>query len=176
MPRCPKCSVSLTATHPSSRLALGCARCGGLWAREGAIDALPAPSDLTGEPGVRAPNDGRTGLCPDGHGILLRARVEEDVEGAAFYLERCPACRGMWFDAGEWERIASSEVRTRLDALWDPAARRTALAARREARLAADLRARLGDALHDKLIEVVVALESHPDRAMALAFIEDRLG
>ncbi|UJR85819.1 Hypothetical protein I5071_78990 [Sandaracinus amylolyticus] len=171
MPRCPKCSLALVATHHA---ALGCARCGGLWAREGALASLPDSLGGSGDPATRAPNDGRTGLCPDGHGILLRARIDDD-EGAAFYLERCSACRGVWFDPGEWSRIASSDLRTKLDALWDPAARRAALTARNEARLAEDLRARLGDALHDRLVDLVRALESHPDRAMALAYIDEHL-
>lgn len=173
MLRCPKCSSSLAPVDPRTGLALGCAGCGGLWARAGALEALPAPEGAV-ESSVRAPNDERTGLCPDGHGILLRGRVDE--EGAAtFYLERCPACRGVWFDAGEWSRIASSPLRSRLDELWDPAARRDALRARQEARLAADLRARLGDALYDDLVRVVTALESHEGRGAALAFIADRL-
>ncbi|MCC6876025.1 MAG: zf-TFIIB domain-containing protein, partial [Sandaracinaceae bacterium] len=161
-----------TATDPGSRLALGCARCGGLWARDGAIDKLaPAEPAATA---ARAPNDERTGLCPDGHGILLRARVEQQDE-PPFYLERCAHCHGVWFDAGEWARVASSELRTHLDDLWDPVARLEALRAKREARLTGDLRARLGDALHDQLVAVVEALASHPDRAMALAFVEQRL-
>lgn len=174
MPSCPKCRSSLTPTLTGSPLALGCRSCGGLWAREGALAVLPPELGDVGDPDARAPNDDRTGLCPDGHGILLRARIER--EGAAtFYLERCSACRGLWFDAGEWARIASSELGPRLDALWDPAVRRAALAERNAARLAADLRSRLGEALHDRLLHLADALASHPDRAMALAYLDERL-
>ena len=174
MPNCPKCSASLRPTLRDSRLALGCDRCGGLWARDGAIVLLPEEVGLRADPTSRAPNDTRTGLCPDGHGILIRARVEVS-DAAPFYLERCAACHGIWFDTGEWARIASTELRAHLDALWDPVARRAAIAARNEARLAGDLRAHLGDALHDQLVALAGALEAHPDRAMACAYLEERL-
>ncbi len=170
MVRCPKCAVSMMVVAGAED-AFGCATCGGAWVRPAARLALP--ETLSTPATTRAPADLRTGLCPDGHGILLRARVGEVSEG--FHLERCGTCHGVWFDSGEWERIASTELRAHLDELWDPVARRAALLTRNEARLDTDLRARLGEGLHDQLVAVAEALEKHPDRAMALAFLDKRL-
>jgi Zn-finger nucleic acid-binding protein len=153
--------------------AFGCTKCGGLWVRPTALLTLPATLPDAPKADARAPSDVRTGPCPEGHGILVRARVG-DV-GKGFYLERCGTCHGVWFDTGEWERIASTELRAHLDDLWDPQARRAALILRNEARLDTDLRARLGEGLHNELVAVVEALEKHPDRAMALAFIDAHL-
>lgn len=171
MRACPKCSHSLHLLDGVSD-AFGCAQCGGLWARPEALSHIPKMDPPASS--VRAKADVRTGLCPDGHGILIRARVVESST-SAFYLERCGACHGVWFDAGEWECIASNELRSHLDDLWDPAARRKALALRNEQIIEADLRTRLGEPLHDKLVEVVRLLKDHPDCAMALAFVDTHL-
>lgn len=62
--------------------------------------------------------DARTGLCPLGHGILIRARANTEP---TFYLERCPHCHGIWFDNGEWNVLAEGHLLEHLEDLWDPA-------------------------------------------------------
>jgi len=49
--------------------------------------------------------DNRTGPCPSGHGIMIRAKVDIDEP---FYLEKCTTCGGIWFDHGEWLRIVEN--------------------------------------------------------------------
>jgi uncharacterized protein (DUF952 family) len=78
--------------------------------------STPRPDSQT----PRAGNDKKGGFCPFGHGLLERARVEPDDGGDAFYLERCRACSGVFFDDGEWSRLAHSQMFHHLNDLWDP--------------------------------------------------------
>lgn len=68
----------------------------------------------------RAPQDKKGGFCPFEHGLLDRVRVELDDGGEPFYLERCRTCSGVFFDDGEWSRLAHSRLLAHLDDLWDP--------------------------------------------------------
>lgn len=147
---CPKCR-DVELTHPEGRASrlLRCARCRGTWvpkdeARLEAVGAL-LESDSTIRPGETG--DGRTGLCPEGHGILIRARVEADP---GFYLERCPICHGIWFDKGEWGALAQAHLLEHLDELWDPAFRHKARGVE-EAEAVARLERELGPKLFESL-------------------------
>lgn len=130
-------------------------------------------ADDTIRPGSVA--DARTGLCPFGHGILIRAKVEIDD---SFYLERCPECMGIWFDKGEWNKLAQSHLLERLDTLWDPAWRfrhrqsreRELVRRRLEQSFGAETLGQL-DALVDRLGDAATTV-----RAEALAYLEEKLG
>src|SRR5205823_4079907 len=75
----------------------------------------PQPDDAAVEAAPQA--DALPGFCPRCRGILSRARVDTDHP---FHLDRCNVCRGVWFDAGEWAAVASTEWLSHIDDLWDP--------------------------------------------------------
>ena len=44
--------------------------------------------------------DNRAGLCPSCGFYLVRGRI--NLNQVAFFIERCPGCKGIWLDDGEW--------------------------------------------------------------------------
>ena len=142
MSLCPKCRDIELARAPKGIRALRCPHCKGTWLPRDEAKLEVVGALLDGESTIRAEfdPDQRTGLCPMGHGILIRAKVElEDP----FHLERCVECHGIWFDPGEWHILASSHLLEHLDQLWDPAwrhaLRRERAAAEEREALAVDL-------------------------------------
>ena len=118
------------------------------------------------------PDDHRTGLCPHGHGILIRARVEA---GRQFHLERCGICRGVWLDKGEWQHLAANHFLEHLDDLWDPTWRKRQRDEHSRHEMDAALEQRLGQALFMQLVQIMGQLRRHPARAQVLAWIRARL-
>jgi Zn-finger nucleic acid-binding protein len=155
---------------------LRCRGCRGLWMPRQRLAELSAagvqappgsnvdPAVLAREKGV----DGRAGLCPIGHGFLTRARVDLD---STFYLDRCAHCGGIWFDPGEWTRLAGSPLLEHLDDLWDAGWRRRVRQEQAREKHREFLRKTLGDTLLERLNGLAEVLRSHPGRSTALAFL-----
>ena len=180
LPHCPKCMTQLLVAVADTRVssgaaALRCPSCAGFWvapevatsaASAEALSKLDAPrAGPTGE-------DKRTGQCPDGHGLLRRARV---TWHEPYFLERCGRCGGVWFDAGEWLRAAADGLLANLSEVWSPAWRKQLSDQKSHAALEVDLRTKLGAELFDLLHVVAGRLETHPQRAVALAYLSERL-
>src|SRR5215472_17369626 len=93
--RCPKCRTTNLDEHDGGATA-SCPTCGGMWVRMQDVPRVLAEA-AGEEPVVEADPklDAQAGMCPAGHGILTRARIEGEK---AFTLERCPTCFGIWFD------------------------------------------------------------------------------
>jgi Zn-finger nucleic acid-binding protein len=89
----------------------------------------------------------------------------------AFYLERCLHCGGVWFDAGEWQRLATSHLLGSLLEFWTPAWRWRSQQERARKADLERLSARLGPELFEKLQSVAAALSQHPAREEALSFL-----
>src|SRR5450432_301916 len=180
LPHCPKCLtqllVAVDGTRASTgRAALRCPSCSGFWVPPEVV-AVAASVELLGKldtPPSQAPGqEKRTGQCPDGHGLLRRARV---TFHAPYFLERCARCGGVWFDAGEWSRAAADGLLTNLSEVWSPAWRKQLSDEQSHASLEVDLRAKLGGELFDLLHAVANRLEAHEHRGVALAYLVERL-
>ena len=175
---CPKCRApSLVRVHPEAPgTVLRCERCHGHWLSAEAVKGFGEVVDvrLTDRPVESTrEKDRQTGLCPEGHGILRRARVE--ARDGDFHLERCQACRGVFFDAGELTTLATMHVLGQLDRYFDPDATREERRARVREHLDADVKATFGEAVFLELEDLVSRLDDHPKRSMALAWLTDRL-
>ena len=183
--QCPKCRTeplfaaegALASSHDPER-AWTCRQCAGLWVpssivqrwrRDPFVEIVVEEGDKEEPPAT----DFRTGLCPHNHGILIRARVHDEEP---FHVERCPHCRGIWLDEGEWQRLAADQFLDHLEDLWDPQWQSKQRAAHRQESLDRALAQALGVELFESLREAVEQLRTHPERAQALAWIADHLG
>lgn len=172
-PNCPKCERSVLKEPSSGTKVLRCYECGGMWlaadeARELALDGtIVDPVSML--PTKAGATDARTGFCPKGHGLMIRARVE--IEEDPFYLEQCPQCMGIWFDHGEWNRLASSRMLEHLSDFWNPHWQRRRRAELSEARHRRKLADALGADVLEALDQVAARIKGHPLRNEALAYL-----
>jgi Zn-finger nucleic acid-binding protein len=182
-PICPKCRKPTLEGAPGALADPGrpggsrqCSLCRGLWLPRSLIEYWqhdPFVEGASGESTAPPPvEDHRTGLCPDGHGIMIRARVDGPVP---FHIERCPHCRGVWLDRGEWKKLASQRFLDHLDDLWDPRWQRRRRAEAGQRSLDQALAQQLGSELYADLERLVRALGPHPARAQVMAWLRERL-
>lgn len=172
--RCPKCEASALLPIEGS-IVRSCSKCSGFWvpplafAEPDVIAALRARDVL---PQAPLEQDHRTGPCPDGHGLLRRARVTNEDP---YFLERCARCGGVWFDPGEWTRLAEAGLLTDVTTLWSPAWRERLSDEQNRASLEADLRNKLGNTTFELLENLANSLSEQKLGALALAYLRERL-
>lgn len=173
---CPKCrteslrplqsakSVSALASLPQR-----CSRCRGFWVKLPAIAALEESGALSSEDddAIHEETDQRTGLCPEGHGILARAKASWT---RPFYVERCLQCAGLWLDAGEWKRLSAEHMLGHLEDLWLPTWRKQMQQEHSAQQLKDIIVNRLGSDLSERIDQLAgeLALHEHADLAFAM--------
>ena len=173
--RCPKCGPAALAPVEGS-LVLRCSKCAGFWApplafKEAGVVELLRTLDV--RPTQPLEQDHRTGPCPEGHGLLRRARV---TNNDPYFLERCARCGGVWFDPGEWSRLAEAGLLAAdVSNLWSPAWREHLSEEQNRASLEADLRHKLGNETFELLESLAEKLSEPNLRALALAYLTERL-
>ena len=177
-PKCPKCKeIELIRGGVPEELAgehevLCCESCHGTWLSRATAEQMVQSRDASTledeAPATDSDADRRTGICPHRHGIMLRARVHL---AEPFYLERCPHCGGIWFDAGEWNRLAGSYLLQHLEDFWNPAWQQRMRKQKDHQDYESRLRQELGDELFERLNRLAVILKGHPRRARALAYL-----
>lgn len=172
--RCPKCAAGVLS--PFEQVAVRrCGTCSGFWASPEALGDAHAAQllqlhDL--QPERRLEQDLRTGACPDGHGLLRRARVTNDDP---YFLERCARCGGVWFDPGDWSRLLAAGLLDDVTKLWSPAWRDHLAEEHNRASLEADLRQKLGQETFEALDDLATKLQQQNLAALALAYLRERL-
>lgn len=169
---CPKCKNSGLRKKGSDASA-HCNKCGGMWlGGEELPNFIEKYSEQHDDEVGSSVNDKRTGLCPSGHGILIRAKIEIDEP---FYLEKCSACGGIWFDNGEWQRIVNHDLAHNLNELWcrswqakqrQEKSRNSYLEANKEL---------LGDAVFDEIMRLSEKLKDHPEKGRAIALLQQEV-
>jgi Zn-finger nucleic acid-binding protein len=172
--RCPKCDAAeLTPVEQS--VVLCCGKCSGFWVPPAAF-AEPGMIELLKARDVRPERpleqDHRTGPCPEGHGLLRRARAANEDP---YFLERCARCGGVWLDPGEWSRLAEAGLLSDVTTLWSPAWREHLSDEQNRISLEADLRQKLGNQTFELLESLVSSLSEQKLGALALAYLRERL-
>jgi Zn-finger nucleic acid-binding protein len=147
--------------------AWSCEKCEGIWIPAGKALGAQAPEGLVLANGDIAEADSRAGLCPEGHGLLTRAQTYiED----GFYLERCSACFGVWFDRGEWQRVSAAGMAGGLFEIWTEPWQRARWQEKASDAYAAQLNSRLGEALVEQISALASELREHPSRGLAMGY------
>jgi Zn-finger nucleic acid-binding protein len=150
-----------------------CCKCLGFWVNLASIGALQQSGALESvdDEAAQPEGDRRTGLCPEGLGLLLRAKASWT---RPFFVERCGSCSGIWLDAGEWKRLSAEHLLEHLEDLWLPTWRKQMQAEYSAAQLEDMLRQRLGPALLDRLDALADEIASHEHGDLAFAVLQER--
>lgn len=118
-----------------------------------------------------AKTDGIACLCPDCSCYLARARVSTKTP---FYIERCPNCKGIWCDRGEWEVLEKTGLSSLINRLyttdWQTLVREREQFAQ-ERRATID---KLGPELANRIFELAEVLEQHPNGDFGVAYLMRR--
>lgn len=170
--KCPKCKTA--PLHKSFYHApYVCDGCGGIWLHRPPGPELLGMEKASPDPaGARGGNDQKTGICPAGHGIMIRAKV--DVE-PSFYLERCPTCGGIWFDRGELSRLVAHDLADHLDLIWTKAWQKKQSREKNRAGFLKANRTLLGDPLFEAVMALASQLREHPHRSRAMALLQHEI-
>jgi Zn-finger nucleic acid-binding protein len=163
---CPKCeNRPLTSTAKGGAR---CTYCGGMFVPRGQTPELAedAASQRDGS------HDSAGGQCPLDRSIMTRTRVE--LEGReAVHLERCPSCKGVWFDAGEWKALADRHLLDSLDEFWTAEWRARQRRDRDRANYEQRMQETFGPELYAQLQKTAEVLKGHQRRSQALAFLRE---
>jgi len=167
--KCPKC-ITTELKQTGYNAPSFCPACGGMWLLPGSRTEIPGMTVESTEEAPATDNpDSKTGLCPSGHGIMIRARIDLDEP---FFLEKCTACGGIWFDKGEWQRIAETNLADNLSVIWSASwQRKQSKEKNRESFLAMN-RSLLGDPVFTALMDLAETLKNHPEKDRALALLQ----
>lgn len=115
--------------------------------------------------------DMKAALCPECQCYLARAKVSVQPP---FYLERCPNCKGIWCDRGEWEVLQKTGLHVELERVfstdWQNQVREREQAVQ-ERRATID---KLGPDLAARVFELAEALEHHPNGDFGVAYLMRR--
>jgi Zn-finger nucleic acid-binding protein len=98
-----------------------CDSCAGNWVRGGSYwhwlqrhgENLPERREPAN--GGPTPEDRRPKLCPECHTAMFRYTVGRGLD---FGLDQCPACKGVWFDADEWEALKERNLHDDIHAVF----------------------------------------------------------
>jgi Zn-finger nucleic acid-binding protein len=166
---CPKCKTALLRT-PSPKSPSLCKQCGGMWVANMATMTLEESSieDLSNGPGPLEP-DSMTGLCPSGHGIMIRAKVDLDEP---FFLEKCTTCGGIWFDRGEWLRVVENDLAQSLGNIWSKAWQRKHSRQKNRQSFLEMNHKLLGEEVFNLIMELSGLLAGHPEKERAIALLQ----
>ncbi|MBE9129343.1 MULTISPECIES: zf-TFIIB domain-containing protein [unclassified Coleofasciculus] len=183
--QCPKCrTVSLVDGSLSDKFAVkSCQECKGTWIPANEYEGWQArqtynqtvsdlPPDSLDIQFVKSPFDTKAALCPECQRYLSRAKVNLKTP---FYVERCPQCRGIWCDKGEWDILERLGLHTTIEQLftneWQTKARERQLW-EKERQATAD---KLGSELAFQVFELAERLANHPNGDFGVAYLMRRV-
>lgn len=171
---CPKSGDELT---PMPRGAYKCGGCGGMFVPRILVELVHEESlPSAGAADAQESLDAQTGRCPVDRSIMSRAEIDLGDGQPPLHLERCAVCHGVWFDAGEWSRLAERHLLERIDEFWTAEWRARQRRERDDASHDRRLREAFGSDLYDALQAIAQKLKGHERRSQALAFIREASG
>jgi Zn-finger nucleic acid-binding protein len=185
--RCPKDKqVELVVGKLSGSLAVShCSACEGNWipcieyepwqaqqlaAEKSSVEGMAKDPEFLDESlnFTPSPMDAKAGLCPECGSYLARTKISLKQP---FYLERCPACSGIWCDKGEWEVLEKLALTTKIPQIfsspWQSQMReKVQFEHERQAVIE-----KLGTDLAQRTFDLADALEKHENGSFAIAYV-----
>ncbi len=169
--KCPKCKTTeLEKSEYNSPFF--CQECKGIWSPKTENLSLPDITIESIDDGLATENDRKTGLCPSGHGIMIRAQVNIDEP---FYLEKCTACGGIWFDKGEWQRIAENNLSDNLNIIWSNSWQREQRKRKNRKSFLETNQKLLGEQIFNEIMKLSEKLKDHPEKDRAIALLQQEV-
>ncbi len=171
--KCPKCKdIDLRQAH--YKAPLSCSECGGIWILDKGVakisESILAKTDDASSDNKNV--DERTGLCPSGHGIMLRAKVDTEEP---FYLEKCSKCGGIWFDDGEWHRLVENHLVENLSDFWTLSWQRKQQKEKNRESFLKLNKQLLGEDIFNSIMDLVNSLKDHPEKMRAFALLKQEM-
>ncbi|TWI76807.1 TFIIB-like protein [Desulfobotulus alkaliphilus] len=169
--KCPKCKTAVLKKSAYNSQYF-CDQCKGMWLVKMKSSSLTDISIETIDNDTVADNDSKTGLCPSGHGLMIRAKVDIDEP---FYLERCTACGGIWFDNGEWLRIAENNLSDNLSIIWSKSWQRNQSRIKNRNSFLETNKKLLGEQVFREVMELSETLKNHSEKDRAIALLQQEI-
>jgi Zn-finger nucleic acid-binding protein len=103
---------------------------------------------------------------------MIRARVDIDEP---FYLEKCVACGGIWFDKGERRKIIEGNFTEHLKDLWSRSWQSKQRKEQSRTRFLEINEEVLGKEVFQAIIELAEQLKQHPEKGRAIALLQQEI-
>ena len=119
---CPKCSMTELREESSGGVMIDrCQNCHGIWLDELELERVLEirPRELLEDDALFQPHTGEPGVrlnCPRCNGTYLIKLASLRPRGTI--LDSCKVCHGTWLDAGELARLAATDVRAAVQAIF----------------------------------------------------------
>ena len=110
-------------------------------------------------------------ICPETGTIMMRCKVGYDFK---FSIDRSRT-GGIWLDAGEWEALKSRNFHDELHLIFTEPWQSKVLEQQKRLVTQKLLKEKLGSDLLGKIEGLRQELENHPDKAFAIAYLEQDL-
>lgn len=120
--------------------------------------------------GGAAPEDRQPKHCPECRTSLFRYTVGH---GLGFGLDQCPACKGIWFDAAEWEALRERNLHDDVHAVFTAPWQAEASREERRRRLEQIYLKRFGAGDFEEVRRVREWLDASPRKQELLAYLTD---
>ena len=175
--KCPVCD-----THSLSNLELEemlqgykCSKCEGCWIKgfqywkwlKAHGDTLPEkPAEFTLDLDVS--DSKQVKICIECGHLMIRNKVGH---GIPFYLDRCSACGGIWFDKNEWEVLKSRNLHDEIHLIFTSAWQSDNREKEQQVNYEKALAEILGEKDHDDLRKFKSWISKHPRRDLIIAYI-----
>jgi len=174
---CPSCGthgISLVDLE-ENLCGFKCRACEGIWVKgfqywkwlkiHGSI--LPEkPADFTAD--VPVSDTRQAKLCIECGHVMLRNKVGHDIP---FYLDRCSACGGIWFDKNEWEILQSRNLHDEIHLIFTEAWQKDNRKKEHEVTFEKSLAETIGQEEYDRLKSFRSWIKMHPRKDLLIGYI-----
>jgi len=117
--------------------------------------------------------DNKASFCPECRQYLSRGKVSINPP---FYVERCPQCKGIWCDGGEWEMLNQLNLHNQLDNLFSSEWQSLIREKQHHKQEKQALIDKVGEDLAQKIFTLGDILEDHPNGDFAVAYLMRKVG